>query len=155
MNVLRDLFKDYRFRLSFSILCILLFYAGLSFFSPYDPTLWGEVSRDLTAIADESAGHRFQRKGYLLDSHLCRAQLADYCSDRRHYFKSDCCARGHDRRIQRRDHRQGSDVYQRQLSGHSSLPDHCSVGDVGPRQYESVHIGASCWPVSAGPGMRG
>jgi peptide/nickel transport system permease protein len=47
MNVLKDLFQDYKFRFSFVIVCILLFYAGLSFFSPYDPTIWGEVSRDL------------------------------------------------------------------------------------------------------------
>ena len=33
--------------MSFCILCLLLFYAMLSFVSPYDPTLWGEVPRDL------------------------------------------------------------------------------------------------------------
>lgn len=47
MNVLRDLFKDYKFRWSFTILCILVLYACLSFFSPYDPTLWQEVPRDM------------------------------------------------------------------------------------------------------------
>lgn len=47
MRVVRDLFKDYRFAVSFSILCALLVLAGLSFFSPYDPTLWGVVPRDL------------------------------------------------------------------------------------------------------------
>ena len=47
MRVLKDLFRDYRFALSFCILCLLLFYAMLSFVSPYDPTLWGEVPRDL------------------------------------------------------------------------------------------------------------
>ena len=46
MRVLRDLFKDYRFAISFCILCALLILAGLSFFSPYDPTVWGVVPRD-------------------------------------------------------------------------------------------------------------
>jgi len=47
LRVLRDLFKDYRFAISFTILCALLVLAGLSFFSPYDPTVWGVVPRDL------------------------------------------------------------------------------------------------------------
>ena len=47
MNILRDLFKDYRFAISFGILIILLIFALLSFVSPYDPTLWGTVPRDL------------------------------------------------------------------------------------------------------------
>jgi peptide/nickel transport system permease protein len=47
MRVLRDLFQDYRFRFSFIVLIILLFFSLLSFFSPYDPTLWGEVPRDM------------------------------------------------------------------------------------------------------------
>jgi len=41
------LFKDYRFAFSFCVLCLLLILAGLSFFSPYDPTVWGVVPRDL------------------------------------------------------------------------------------------------------------
>ena len=47
MKILRDLFKDYRFGISFIILIILLIFACLSFFSPYDPTFWGDVPRDL------------------------------------------------------------------------------------------------------------
>jgi len=47
MRVLRDLFKDYRFIVSFTILGLLLILAILSFFSPYDPTFWGTVPRDL------------------------------------------------------------------------------------------------------------
>ncbi len=47
MKVLRDLFKDYRFAVSFSILCLLLVLALLTFFSPYDPAMWGEVPRDM------------------------------------------------------------------------------------------------------------
>ncbi len=47
MRVLRDLFRDYRFVLSFCVLCLLLFLAFLTVFSPYDPTLWGVVPRDL------------------------------------------------------------------------------------------------------------
>lgn len=47
MKVLRDLCKDYRFALSFCVLVVLVTMASLSFFSPYDPTLWGAVPRDL------------------------------------------------------------------------------------------------------------
>lgn len=47
MSVLKDLFKDYRFALSFTVLCLLLIMAVLSAFSPYDPTVWGIAPRDL------------------------------------------------------------------------------------------------------------
>ena len=47
MRTFKDLFQDFRFKVSFIILCILLVYACLSFFSPYDPTLWHEVPRDM------------------------------------------------------------------------------------------------------------
>lgn len=47
MKMLKDLFEDYRFIISFSILGILLILAVISFFSPNDPTLWGTVPRDL------------------------------------------------------------------------------------------------------------
>lgn len=51
MNILRDLFRDYRFVLSFCVLLILLVLATLSFFSPYDPTLTGVVPRDMPPSA--------------------------------------------------------------------------------------------------------
>jgi len=47
VRTLRDLFRDYRFALSFCVLCMLLALAFLTTFSPYDPTLWGVVPRDL------------------------------------------------------------------------------------------------------------
>jgi len=47
VKVLRDLFRDYRFAISFCILILLVIMALLSFFSPYDPTQWGAVPRDL------------------------------------------------------------------------------------------------------------
>lgn len=47
MKILRDLFRDYRFVLSFCVLCLLLLLASITVFSPYDPTLWGVVPRDL------------------------------------------------------------------------------------------------------------
>jgi len=46
VKVLRDLFRDYRFVVSFCVLVVLLILALLSFFSPYDPTLIGAVPRD-------------------------------------------------------------------------------------------------------------
>jgi peptide/nickel transport system permease protein len=51
MKILRDLFKDYRFAFSFSVLVIILILAFLSNFSPYDPTLWNVVPRDLKPSA--------------------------------------------------------------------------------------------------------
>jgi peptide/nickel transport system permease protein len=47
VRTLKDLFEDYRFAISFCILVILLIFALLSYFSPYDPTFWGTVPRDL------------------------------------------------------------------------------------------------------------
>ena len=47
MRVLRDLFRDYRFTFSSIVLVVIVAMAILSFFSPYDPTLWNVVPRDL------------------------------------------------------------------------------------------------------------
>ncbi len=47
MRVFRDLLRDYRFALSFSVLLLLLILAILSTFSPYDPTFWWHAARDL------------------------------------------------------------------------------------------------------------
>jgi len=47
VRILKDLFEDYRFVISFCILVILLVFALFSYFSPYEPTLWGTVPRDL------------------------------------------------------------------------------------------------------------
>ncbi len=52
MRTLRDLFKDYRFTVSFVVLVIIVILALLSFFSPYDPTLWNVVPRDMKPSAD-------------------------------------------------------------------------------------------------------
>jgi peptide/nickel transport system permease protein len=51
VKVLRDLFRDYRFCVSFGVLVIILTMACLSFFSPYDPTLWNVVPRDMKPSA--------------------------------------------------------------------------------------------------------
>jgi peptide/nickel transport system permease protein len=51
VKILRDLFKDYRFSFSFIVLVIILIMAFLSFFSPFDPTLWNVVPRDLKPSA--------------------------------------------------------------------------------------------------------
>jgi peptide/nickel transport system permease protein len=51
MKTLRDLFRDYRFFFSFIVLLIVLTLAFLSIFSPYDPTLWNVVPRDLKPSA--------------------------------------------------------------------------------------------------------
>jgi peptide/nickel transport system permease protein len=47
MKTLRDLFRDYRFCVSFIVLVIILILAFLSIFSTYDPTLWNVVPKDL------------------------------------------------------------------------------------------------------------
>lgn len=46
MRVFRDLLQDNRFKFSFTVLIILVIFAGLSFFCPYDITMWNEVPRD-------------------------------------------------------------------------------------------------------------
>lgn len=56
MKVLRDLFRDYRFTASFCVLCLLLFLAFLTAFSPYDPTRWGVVPRDLKPCWEHPLG---------------------------------------------------------------------------------------------------
>lgn len=56
MKVFRDLFRDYRFAVSFCVLCALLIFACLSFFSPYDPTLWNVVPRDLRPSREHLLG---------------------------------------------------------------------------------------------------
>src|SRR5512145_2972404 len=52
MKILRDLFRDYRFSFSFIVLMIILILAFLSLFSPYDPTLWNVVPRDIRPSAE-------------------------------------------------------------------------------------------------------
>jgi peptide/nickel transport system permease protein len=47
VKVLRDLFRDYRFCFSFIVLLIILILAFLSNFSPYDPTMWNVVPKDM------------------------------------------------------------------------------------------------------------
>jgi peptide/nickel transport system permease protein len=51
MKVFRDLFRDFRFAVSFVVLLIILILALLSIFSPYDPTLWHVVPVDLKPSA--------------------------------------------------------------------------------------------------------
>jgi peptide/nickel transport system permease protein len=47
MKVIRDLLRDYRFAVGFTIVSILCVMAVMSFFSPYDPTVWFTSPRDL------------------------------------------------------------------------------------------------------------
>ena len=47
MKTFRDLFQDYRFAFSFIVLMFILMLAILSFFDPYDPTMWNVVPKDL------------------------------------------------------------------------------------------------------------
>lgn len=56
MKILRDLFKDYRFCFSFGVLVIILVLATLSLFSPYDPSLWNVVPKDMKPSAEYILG---------------------------------------------------------------------------------------------------
>ena len=56
MKILGDLFKDYRFTFSFVVLVVIVTLALLSFFSPYDPTIWHVVPRDLRPSSDHLLG---------------------------------------------------------------------------------------------------
>ena len=52
MKVFRDLLRDYRFFWGFWALALMIIFAALSLFSPYDPTIWGEVPRDMRPSAE-------------------------------------------------------------------------------------------------------
>jgi peptide/nickel transport system permease protein len=56
MKTLGDLFRDYRFTFSFIVLVIIVVLALLSAFSPYDPTLWNVVPRDMRPSAEHWLG---------------------------------------------------------------------------------------------------
>lgn len=56
MKTLGDLFKDYRFTFSFIVLVVIVTMALLSFMSPFDPTIWHVVPRDLRPSADHILG---------------------------------------------------------------------------------------------------
>jgi peptide/nickel transport system permease protein len=56
VKTLRDLFQDYRFTFAFFVLVNILILAILSFFSPYDPTLWHVVPRDLKPSTEHVLG---------------------------------------------------------------------------------------------------
>ena len=48
MKTLRDLLRDKRFAFGFTVAIILVILSLLSFVSPYDPTRWNVVPRDLS-----------------------------------------------------------------------------------------------------------
>ncbi|ABU57019.1 MULTISPECIES: ABC transporter permease [Roseiflexus] len=56
MKLFRDLLRDYRFAIAFWVLCLLIAFAALSLFSPYDPTRWGQAPRDLRPSAEHWLG---------------------------------------------------------------------------------------------------
>ncbi|MGI6149334.1 MAG: ABC transporter permease [Firmicutes bacterium] len=55
-STLKELFRDYRFLCAFIVLCFLAALAVLSFFSPYDPTVWYYAPRDLRPSAQHILG---------------------------------------------------------------------------------------------------
>jgi len=56
VKTIKDLFRDYRFCFSFIVLVIVLFLAFLSIFSPFDPTLWNVVPRDMKPSVEHWLG---------------------------------------------------------------------------------------------------
>jgi peptide/nickel transport system permease protein len=56
MKTLGDLFRDNRFAFSFIVLVIIVILALLSTFSPYDPTMWNVVPRDMKPSAEHWLG---------------------------------------------------------------------------------------------------
>lgn len=56
MKTLRDLLRDYRFAISFVVVCFLLGLALLSLFSPHDPSVWFYVPRDMPPSAEHILG---------------------------------------------------------------------------------------------------
>jgi peptide/nickel transport system permease protein len=56
MKTLRALFRDRRFSIGATVMFVLIVLALLSFFSPYDPTVWRVVPRDLPPSSDYLLG---------------------------------------------------------------------------------------------------
>jgi peptide/nickel transport system permease protein len=56
VKTFRDLWRDYRFAVSFCVLTGLVAFACLSFFSPYSPTQFGAVPRDLPPSSEHWLG---------------------------------------------------------------------------------------------------
>ncbi|MFW5783966.1 MAG: ABC transporter permease [Spirochaetota bacterium] len=56
MKTLRDLLRDYRFAVSFAVVCFLFVLAMLSFVSPHDPSVWFYVPRDMAPSWDHILG---------------------------------------------------------------------------------------------------
>jgi len=56
VKVLRDLFRDYRFAVSFIVLLLLVTLGLMSLFSPVDPTEWGTFMRDLDPSSEHWLG---------------------------------------------------------------------------------------------------
>jgi peptide/nickel transport system permease protein len=52
VKILKDLFRDFRFAVSFIALVIIVILALLSLSSPYDPTMWNVVPRDMRPSAE-------------------------------------------------------------------------------------------------------
>ena len=56
MKTLRALFRDRRFGIGATVLVVLVVLALLSFFSPYDPSIWRLVPRDLPPSGEHLLG---------------------------------------------------------------------------------------------------
>jgi len=56
MKTLRALFRDRRFSIGATVMAVLTVLALLSFFSPYDPTVWRLVPRDLPPSGEHILG---------------------------------------------------------------------------------------------------
>jgi peptide/nickel transport system permease protein len=56
MKTLRALFRDGRFSIGATVMFVLIVLALLSFFSPYDPTVWRLVPRDLPPSGEHILG---------------------------------------------------------------------------------------------------
>jgi len=86
MKILGDLFRDYRFALSFIVLLIIVILALLSIFSPYDPTLWNVVPRDMRPSAeywlgtDSNGQDIFWQATYAIRNSLIISLIAGFVS---------------------------------------------------------------------------
>jgi peptide/nickel transport system permease protein len=86
MKILGDLFRDYRFALSFIVLVIIVILALLSIFSPYDPTLWNVVPRDMKPSAeywlgtDSNGQDIFWQATYAIRNSLIISLIAGFVS---------------------------------------------------------------------------
>ncbi len=115
MKTLRALFRDRRFSIGAVIMLVLIVLAFLSFFSPYDPTEWRVVPRDLPPSRGALAGDELAGPGRVLAADRRHPQFPPAGDCRRVHLQGHRADGRPGVRLQRGLHRSGAHVRQRWL----------------------------------------